>query len=156
MRIFNLDGAGAVVLSLMVALICVIGSVGGTYLFLKSDLEAKQVEYENLQSTYEEDITEYQNKYENLMDDVGENEVNRTKYEKMMFQGIRENVNGDYSYGYAVCDFENAGLNYDGGYLDVAITYFDSADVFFAASNDFYKAENRTLAGQSNLHQMTI
>ena len=68
------------------------------------------------------------------------NENDRNKFEKMMFKGIRENIQGDYSYGYANCDFDNAGFNYDAGYLEVAISYFDSADVYYASANNFYKA----------------
>jgi len=135
MKIMNSDGVGAVVLSLMVAVICIVVSVGGTYLFLKG-------EYEDQQSRCEKDVkdvTEYQNKYESLNEEVEENEISRLKYEKLMFKGIRKNVDGDYSYGYAECDFENAGANYNAGYLDVAITYFDSADVVYAMANNYYK-----------------
>jgi len=87
----------------------------------------------------EKDTIDYQNKYENLEEKIEENEINRTKYEKLMFQGTRKNIHGDYSYGYATCDFENAGTNYEEGYLDLAIMYYDYADVVFASANDFYK-----------------
>jgi len=87
----------------------------------------------------QKDTIDYKTKYENLEEEVEENEINRTKYEKLMFQGIRKNIQGDYSYGYASSDFENACANYEEGYLDVAIMYYDYADVVFASANDFYK-----------------
>jgi len=78
-------------------------------------------------------------KYDELKIEMQQDEINRTKFEKLMFKGIRKNVDGDYSYGYAACDFENAGANYDAGYLDVASTYYDSADFVYAMANDYYK-----------------
>lgn len=41
---------------------------GGTYLFLSNDLESKQVEYEK-------DLSEYQSKYESLLDEIENNEI---------------------------------------------------------------------------------
>ena len=83
----------------------------------------------------ENDTTEY----DELKTEIQQNEINRNKFEKMMFKGIRKNIHGDYSYGYATCDLENAGANYDAGYLDIAIMYYDSADVVYAMANNFYK-----------------
>jgi len=87
----------------------------------------------------EEDTIDYQNKYENLEKEVEENEINRTKYEKLMFQGIRKNIHGDYSYGYATADFASASIYYDTSYLEDAIMFFNSADAIYASANNYYK-----------------
>ena len=86
-----------------------------------------------------EESTQVETEYDELKTEMQQNEINRINFEKMMFKGIRKNIHGDYSYGYATCDHENAGTNYDAGYLDVAITYYDSADVVYAMANNFYK-----------------
>jgi len=60
-------------------------------------------------------------------------------YDKMMIKGLQKLSSGTANEGYAESDYDDAGLNYEAGYYDVAESYADSADVMYAYASDGYR-----------------
>jgi len=100
--------------------------------------------------------------YDELKILMQQNEINRNKYEKLMFQGMRKNSMGDYNFGNAMSAFDDASTNYDYNYLEIAITYYDYADVVFASANDYYKqaesyfSRSIEFAPNDNMEELSI
>jgi len=136
-------GIGIVLTLVIVPVVC----VGGTYIFLKEDFEEKQMGYET-------DISKWKEEYEDLTQEVVENNDSRLMYEKLMLKGIRKNIAGVFDYGYATADFYDAGYRYDESDFEWAIYFFNSCDATFAFAMTITKKRSLISKVRLNMHRM--